>query len=332
MNLYICHQGAQISINENQFHIKKTDDTYRAFPIHMIEMMEIFGNVQITTQAVKRCLQEGIPIVYYTLSGRMVGQVSAPSRMHPEKVLKQYHLLEHPETLLAIDKSIVRAKLHNQRVVLRRFMRKRSDALAQETEALFTGLLKRVDRAVKRDQLMGIEGIAAREYFRNLGMLPEELYRFTKRTRRPSKDPVNAALNMGYSILLNEVLGVISGAGLMPEIGIFHVTGYNRPALACDLMEEWRPIIVDSTVIAMFTGHEFQEEDFQKREEGVYLTPSGLKKLIRKLQMKMDLSCSYLKTSERKLTFHNAIAHQVFHFCKLLESGRAEEYQPIMLR
>ncbi len=332
MNLYVCHQGAQISINENQFHIKKTDDTDRSFPIHMIEMIEIFGNVQVTTQAVKRCLQENIPIVYYTLSGRMIGRLSAPSRMHPDKVFRQYQLLEHPETMLLIDKSIVKAKLHNQRVVLKRFMRKRPEELEPETEALLTGLFKRVDRAVKRDQLMGIEGIAAKEYFQHLGMLPEEPYRFAKRTRRPSKDPVNAALNVGYSVLLNEVLGVICGVGLMPEVGIFHVTSSNRPALACDLMEEWRPIIVDSTVIAMFTGHEFQAEDFQSRGEGIYLTSSGFKKLIRKLQMKMDLSCSYLKTSERKMTFHNAIAHQVFCFEKLLESGRAAEYQPIMLR
>lgn len=332
MNLYVCNQGAQISLKDNQFQVQTVDDTCKSFPIHMVDMIEVFGNVQITAQATKCCLKEHILVIYYTASGHLIGRLSPVTSFNPNRIQKQYQLLDSQEVLLAMNRKIVKAKIHNQFVVLKRFARKRSFEIDEETASLFTALLKRVDRAKKRDQLMGLEGIAAKEYFQRLGKLPDTQYQFKRRSRRPAKDPANAALNMGYSILMNEILGVITGEGFLAEIGIFHTTGYNRPALACDLMEEWRPVIIDSTVISMFTGHEFQEMDFQILDKDVYLSHSGMKKLIRKIQRKMDLGCSYLKNSDKKMTFHNAIAHQVFSFGKMLDTSNVDEYMPIMLR
>lgn len=334
MNLYVCDQGAHISLKENRLIVKKEDHSQRELPISMIDMVELFGGVQMTTQASTRCLKEHIPVVFYSYKGYCAGKLTGPGFIDPKKVWNQYRFLDRQEDRLEIDKKIVKAKINNQLIILRRYTRKRAETGGEygSWNEKMKIMIRRIERATKIEELMGIEGIAAKTYFETLGSFPDEKYRFSRRSRRPPKDPVNAALGMGYTILMNEVLGKISGAGLLPEVGVFHASGYHRPALACDLMEEWRPIIVDSTVMSMFTGHEFTDDDFQKVGEAVYLSHTGVCKLIRKLQMKMDSSCQYLDVSKQKIVFAQAVAHQIYTYGKMLEIEAPELYKPIMLR
>src|SRR5689334_13392801 len=103
--------------------------------------------------------------------------------------------------------------------------------------------------ATTRDEIMGLEGAAAREYFTAVGRAVPEQLRFAGRSRRPPLDLVNAALSFGYTILLGEAVAALAAAGLDPAIGLLHADADRRPSLALDLIEEFRPLVVDQVVI-----------------------------------------------------------------------------------
>lgn len=122
---------------------------------------------------------------------------------------------------------------------------------------------------------MGYEGLAARVYFSALDMLIDKDFHFTGRSKRPPKDPFNSMISLGYSILLNEIYGKLQAKGLNPYFGFIHSDREKHPTLASDMMEEWRAVIVDTTVMSMINGHEIHQNQFTKDEETSEVTLFG---------------------------------------------------------
>lgn len=332
MILYVCTQGARISIHDNQFMVSVPGEAEKSVPLGMTESVELFGNVLITTQAVSTCMYEKIPIIYYSYAGKYRGRVVSPGMMRPENIMRQYRFFENNELRMQFAKKIIEAKIHNQLVVLRRYLKDTNTEDVKMSLDRIKYMKKRIEKSSTIAQLMGFEGNAARQYFKLLGSIPEDSFSFEHRTRRPPLDPVNAALSTGYSILMSEICGKLEANGLMAEIGAVHSMSSERPSLACDLMEEWRPVIVDSTVIGMVIGKEFKEEDFVMTEGAVWLGKTGLGKLLRKMQTKMNSPCQYLKGTDNMQTFQQALSHQIYDFRNMLESENSEKYSPIKIR
>ena len=135
---------------------------------------------------------------------------------------------------------------------------------------------------------MGYEGTAAKIYFKILGTLIEPEFSFKGRSKRPPLDPFNSMISLGYSIIMNELYGKIEGKGLNPYFGVMHKDREKHPTLASDLMEEWRAVLIDSTVLSMINGHEITKEEFYTMTEqpGVFLEKDALRKYIKKLEGK----------------------------------------------
>jgi len=134
---------------------------------------------------------------------------------------------------------------------------------------------------------MGKEGAAFQAYFSAFGKIFKSTgkgFTFKKRTRRPPKDPLNAMLSFGYTLLLNDVLLILEQTGLDPYLGFLHAPEYGRPSLALDIMEEFRPVIVDSLVIRMVSKNIVKYEDFigieSEGKKGVYLSKEKIKSYI----------------------------------------------------
>ncbi len=246
--------------------------------------------------------------------------------------MRQYRFFENNELRMQFARKIIEAKIHNQLVVLRRYLKDTNTEDIKSSLDQIKYMKKRIEKSSSIQQLMGFEGNAARHYFKLLGSIPEDSFSFEHRTRRPPLDPVNAALSTGYSILMSEICGKLEANGLMAEIGAVHSMSSGRPSLACDLMEEWRPVIVDSTVIGMVIGKELKEEDFVMTEGAVWLGKTGLGKLLRKMQTKMNSPCQYLKGTDNMQTFQQALSHQIYDFRNMLESENSEKYSPIKIR
>lgn len=234
---------------------------------------------------------------------------------------------------LKLAKRIIDAKLRNQSVVLRRYEKSKGLQL-DEIQKMLSVCRAKVFRCDSIPEIIGYEGQGAKYYFKGLAQCVDKPFQFKGRSRRPPLDEFNSMLSLGYSILMNEVYCKIETKGLNPYFGFMHRDAEKHPTLASDLMEEWRAIIVDSTVMSMINGHEIALDDFTTRldEPGIYIQKNGLKKYLNKLEKKLQTSVKYLSYIDYAVSFRKAIQLQVNQLAKAIEMEDASFYEPVRIR
>jgi CRISPR-associated protein Cas1 len=154
-------------------------------------------------------------------------------------------------------------------------------------------LLARVPTAENPEQLLGLEGALGACYFRRFAdmLKPRDFdaaWDFTHRNRRPPRDPINALLSFGYALLTKEFSVALLAEGLDPWWGLYHQPRHGRPGLALDLMEPFRPLIVDSAVITAVNTGMVRAGDFTRSANGCMLKPPGRKAFIRAYEARLD--------------------------------------------
>jgi CRISP-associated protein Cas1 len=184
---------------------------------------------------------------------------------------------------------VVNAKVGKQKILLQRLARRDNHEAVLDAVRQIDHLLTLLPDCVSRDEAMGIEGAAARTYFGALGKVVPDEMRFDGRSRQPPEDTINAALSYGYAIILAESVSALCAAGLDPAVGMFHAEQDRRPSLALDLMEEFRPLIIDQVVIASARRAELRPEHGHRGEHdhGVLLTKAGREILIDNYERRM---------------------------------------------
>lgn len=328
--LYVMEHGASIGMHNNRMEIKTRDGELKSLPIELLESVEIHGKSQITTQAVEECLERGIPVSFYSHGG-YCGRLVPLGAVSVSRQRMQFEMTKNKEFCLAFSRRIIAAKIHNQKVILRRYAREK-DVNVNEEIAVLGRLEKRTDRCLDTAEIMGCEGFAARMYFQGLGKLVEKEFFFEKRSKRPPKDEFNALLSLGYSMLFHELYSKIEGKGLNAYLGVLHQDREKHPALVSDLMEEWRTVIVDAVVMSLVNGHEIKKEDFIRNVNGIYLNEDGRRIFIGKMERKMSCLQKYLEYTENAVTFRRALDLQVAGFIQCMEKEDAAEYHPVRIR
>lgn len=237
------------------------------------------------------------------------------------------------EFAVELGKRILSAKIKNQSVVLRRYEKSRNIRLEEEQKMLSICRGK-IENSRRIEEIIGYEGQAAKFYFRGLSKCIEREFQFNGRSRRPPKDEFNSMISLGYSILMNELYCKIEMKGLNPYFGFIHRDAEKHPTLASDMMEEWRAVIVDATVMSMINGHEISKEDFvfNLEQPGCYLTKTGLKIYLNKLERKFQTEIRYLKYVDYPVSFRRGILLQMEQLTKAIEKGDASLYEPIVIR
>lgn len=282
--LYVCEHGATIGINGSRVQIEYKDGMLKSVPIEPLEIIEIFGNVRMTTQCTAECLKRGINVIFYSANGAYFGRLISTNHVNVARQRKQAELHHNERFKIDFSRKIVNAKIKNQIVVLRRYSRYNEVDVSEAVNAM-KNESEEVLRSDIVEKIMGHEGHAARVYFNMLGQLVDDEFRFKGRTRRPPLDPFNSLISLGYSIILNEIYGKLEGKGLNPYFGIMHKDREKHPTLASDLMEEWRAVLDDTVALSMLNGHELLKADFYQNPDGpgIFLTNEAFKKYIRKL-------------------------------------------------
>jgi CRISP-associated protein Cas1 len=282
--LYLGRQGSRVRVGNGRVVVETGDDQELLdVASGLVGRIVTFGAVGVSAGVRSWALTHDVDLVFLSRRGTYLGHAwPAASGSRVLRLRSQLAASADPGRRLAFGQAVVQAKLRKQLVLLQRFNRRESAEVASRAVGQIGALLPMVARAAQVDELMGVEGAAAREYFSAFGeMVPEEV-RFVGRSRRPPEDVINAALSYGYAILLGECVSALCAAGLDPAVGFLHADDDRRPSLALDLMEEFRPMIVDQVVMSAARASQLRAEHGRRDEgvPGVLLTKAGRQVVI----------------------------------------------------
>lgn len=256
--------------------------------IRDVSSLQVHGSIKLTTPALHALMRQNVPISYFTTGGWFMGRTRGSFHKNIALRQAQFRAADDRGRCLELSRRFVTAKIKNCRTMLRRNAEAPEDA-TQELSKLLTA----VARSSSVDSLLGVEGQAAHVYFRSLssrmvGPDKSKPFDFGRRSRRPPRDPVNAMLSYAYSLLSSTWSEVVERVGLDPHLGFFHRPRYGRPALALDLMEEFRPLLADSVVLGLVRRGEVKRKDFDSSELGCVMRPHTRKKLIAAFEGRLD--------------------------------------------
>ena len=296
--LYLNTPGLRVGISGGVLQIKDKDKLLQEIRLADINQLNLFGNIQLTTQALQSLCTDDIPVAYFSMGGWFYGLTRGHSLKNIFLRREQFRKADLPWFCLKVARALVAGKIQNQRVLLQR---NHVEPPAPVLAAL-KQLIAEAGAADSLDTLRGIEGHAGRLYFAHFaGMikLGDELptartlpaqfhFDFINRNRRPPRDAVNALLSLAYSVLAKDLAVTCLAVGFDPYLGFYHQPRFGRPALALDLMEPFRPLIADSAVLSAINNRMITPGDFVQAGPAVALKPEGRKAFFRAYEQRMD--------------------------------------------
>ena len=327
--LYLTEQGAVLGKRGNRIVVYKGDEKLLDIACHEIEGVMVFGNVQVSTQALALLLRNDIELAFFSRRGRLRGQITSPFTKNIELRVAQYAQYRDPEFKLRWAQAILKAKLHNCRRLVIGFSHNHPDPAFEQPLQDLDALRKRIDRQTDSANLLGIEGHAARVYFGIFGKMLLTDLQFTGRRKRPPPDPVNALLSLSYTMLFNEIASLLDGMGFDPYLGFFHTVRYGRASLAADLMEEFRAPVVDRFVLRLLNRKTIDGADFvfDPLTNGCHLRKDALKTYFG--HWDKWLGGSKKRRLETEGTHFRALFRRQTEVAMAAVSGKAD-YQPYL--
>lgn len=289
--MYVQGQGYSIGLKGEVLEVREKGKAVNEARLLEVSQLNLFGNVQISAQALRELAARDVAVLHLSYGGWLTAVTTPPPHKNIELRRRQFQLADDEQFCLQIARAIVSGKIRNSRTLLRRNARELPKGVLHR----LAESRRHAERATSLEQLLGIEGTAAREYFSNLALMfkPESAeeapaFDFTSRNRRPPRDPVNALLSFLYAMLVKDMMATLIGVGFDPYLGFYHQPRYGRPALALDLMEEFRPLIADSVAVGMVNNGEIRQSDFVTRAGAVALNDSGRKRVIEAYERRLD--------------------------------------------
>jgi len=374
--LALMEQGTKLSVEGERFSIEREGAIIQQVRMAEVDEVLVFGNVSLTPATIAALLQRGTDTLFLTAHGRYRGRLTGKPGKNVHLRLAQFDRLRDTALAVPLARALVGGKIANQRAVLLRAQRERAATLRQaqgsaqgvpavrethgsvepqredlaETIAAMRRLAEGVETAEDIGALRGIEGQAAALYFGTFGKCirnPE--FSFTARTRRPPRDPVNAMLSFGYTLLAMGMESAVLRVGLDPMVGVFHTPEYGRPSLVLDLIEEFRPVLVDMLVLRIVNRREVAREDFEEFTDdadamavedepapepaggrAVWLGPTG-RKIFFRAWGRRQRETHFYEVRRQTLTLEEIMGQQVYQLARLLQ-GEAQAYRAFTVR
>ena len=329
--LYLTDQGAVVRVEKGRLTVRDREGDVSEIRLLDVLQVNLYGNVNVSTAALRRLLGREIPVCFFSFGGRFEGMAHGLPGKHVE--LRRRQVGRASTGALPIARRIVAAKILNARTLLRR----NATAAGKEVLDNLAALAAKAMETPSVESLLGVEGSAARLYFgrftsllKSDEALPGEPFDFTGRNRRPPKDPVNCLLSFVYALLVKDLTVACFAIGFDPYLGVFHKPRFGRPALALDLAEEFRPLVGDSVVIGLINNGEIRPGDFIVRAGGVALTNAGRRRVLRAYERRLKVELTHPRFGYR-VSYRRLFELQA----RLLAAhmmGETEEYEPVVTR
>lgn len=319
--IYIKEQGAMVQKKGGRIAVSKNASVLMEFPSSNVDGIALFGNVQVTAQALQFLLKQGIDLSYYTYGGQYLGQTAAESSKNIFLRFSQYEIYNDVEKRLRMAKVIVANKVENQLEIIRSY-RWEDNREWKDDVAQIEKLATKIQDAQTVNELMGIEGKCSNIYFHAFGQMFRCELKFHGRNRRPPKDPINAIINLGYTFLTKEICSALEAESFETYLGFLHGIRYGRKSLALDMIEEFRQPVVDRMALKLFNKQMLSKYDFEIEGEQILLNTEGFKKFCKEYERWMTEDVG----SRRKEGFRRIIRRQIGSLKECIQRG--EVYIP----
>lgn len=285
--LYISSQGAYLHKEGETIVVERDQEKLLQLPVHTIGSIVCFGNVLCSPFLLGFCAEHGISVSFLTEYGNFLASVRGPVSGNVLLRRQQYRMADDHEITRKVAETIVAGKLANTRIVMNRAIRDHGDRIdapsIRNASATIDRLIDELPNTIDAEEVRGIEGIAAAEYFSVFNQFivdQKSDFIFNERNRRPPLDPVNALLSFVYTLLVHDVRSALETVGLDPAVGFLHRDRPGRPGLALDLMEEFRPVIADRLVLSLINRRQVQPQGFKKAENGAVVMDDATRKTV----------------------------------------------------
>jgi len=276
--LFVTTEDAYLALDGENVVIRRDDEQLGRFPLRTLEGIMSFSYTGASPALLGACAERGIAVSFFSANGRFLAGVHGQVRGNVLLRKAQYEASQNKEKSLEISKRIIQSKVYNSRLVLERTLRDHVLQIDSVAVSIASDLLKKklkeIEQVETLDVLRGFEGICATIYFGvfdNCITQDKKEFSFQGRTRRPPMDKVNALLSFCYSIATNDCVAALEGVGLDPYVGFMHVERPGRPALALDLVEEFRALLVDRFVLFLINNRMVNGKHFEVSEDGATL-------------------------------------------------------------
>lgn len=339
--LYLNTPGLRVGRSDEVLVVKEKEKTVEQVRISDLTHVALFGNIQISTQAMHVLCEKEVPLTLFTMGGWFHGILRGHEQKNVFTRIRQFQLTQDPLACLRLARRFVQGKIRNHRTMLMRLHVEPPESVVMKLRTLADSAL----RAESIPELLGTEGAAAHFYFGAFaGMLkteddsggepveagPEFRFNFTTRNRRPPTDPVNALLSLAYSMLAKDCTLAAMAVGLDPYVGFYHQPRFGRPALALDVMEEFRPLIAESAVLTAINNRMILPKHFVRAGEAVNLTPAGRKLFFQAYEQRMTSLITH-PIFEYKVSYRRVIELQFRLLARAL-TNEIPEYPPFLTR
>lgn len=339
--LYLNQPGLRVGHKEELITVKEENRTLDQVRINDLRHVALFGNIQISTQAVQVLCEKEVPLSYFSMGGWFYGITHGHELKNVFTRIEQFRLARDPVVCLEIARRMIHGKIRNHRTML---MRLHTEPPASTVAKLKT-MAESALQAASLEELLGTEGAAAHFYFGAFnGMIKAEDdlpdspgpaaplldFQFSGRNRRPPTDPVNALLSLGYSLLAKDCTLAAMAVGLDPYVGFYHQPRFGRPALALDLMEEFRPLIAESVVLSLINNRMILPKHFVRAGRAVNLSAAGRKVFFQGYEQRMSALITH-PIFEYKVSYRRVLELQFRLLARFL-TGEIPEYPPFLTR
>ena len=330
-SLFVTTPGLKLLKDGERLLVAWRREVLASIPLHKLDQIAVQGNQLVSSALLDFAGRNGIAVSFLDHAGRFQGHFAPARNRRLELDRMQYEREKDTAFKLMLARAFVGAKIHNARVVLRRFTRRRASKSIGRLEKAMAAVARGLTTA-DIDKTRGIEGAAARAYFRALAELLPDHWGFAGRRRRPPTDPFNVLLSYGYGVLFHTLYTLVQRRGLNAWLASLHASDGRHPALVSDLIEEFRPLIVDAVALTALLNN-LEPGDFVRDEAGEFpcrLRDSARKRYLQWLQNKFRSRILHPGGGQR-IDYHRLIQYQVWHYARVV-LGEEAVYQPYRAR
>jgi CRISPR-associated protein Cas1 len=337
--LYVGTEGAHARLENDQVRVEREGEKLIQVPLHHLGTIVLFGTCTASSSLMMRCADDGRSFVLLDRGGRFRARIQGKTSGNVLLRKAHYDRQADPAFRLQISKEFVAGKLQNARQVLLRGARdldaaRKSDSAAAVRDAAedHAVAILSLPECETEDEVRGTEGMAAQSYFGVIdSMITSQRtdFRFDGRSRRPPLDRTNCIMSFLYSLATSDCVSALEGVGLDPQFGFLHVLRPGRPALALDLLEEFRSIFLDRLALSMINRKQIQASDFELREGGaVLLNEDGRKKVLSEFQRRKQVEVRHRLFEEPVPV--GLLAHVQARLLARVIRGDVAHYQPYL--